>query len=532
MTGTQLNPAIASSKPYNQKDWQQGYRSLKEEFDYPIDDIEGEIPAELTGTLFRNGPGLLDVNGQRIHHPFDGDGMVCAVAFQNGRAHFRNRYIKTAGYLAEQKAGKILYRGVFGTDKPGGWLSNVFDLKLKNIANTNIIYWGGKLLALWEAAEPHRLDPATLETIGLEYLDGLLQPGDAFGAHPWVDPASQYDNGVPCLVNFAIKPGLSSKITVYEFAANGKLLRQNVATVPGFCFIHDFAITPSYSIFFQNPVTFNPLPFLAGMRSAGECIQFHPEKATKIVIIPRGEQESRGGRWEVRGVEGKANIQPPTPHTQYPTPISDSLLTTQHLFETHSGFVFHHANAFEEGDEIVMDSICYDSLPTVEPDADFRETNFEALAPGQLWRFRVNLQTGDIQKRMLDARCVEFPTLHPAKVGRSHRFLYLAAAHDPTGNAPNQAIFKIDVESSDRQFWSAAPWGYVGEPVFVPRHADHSQLVGAEDDGWLLTVVFDARTERSAIVILDAQTMQLVARLNLKHHIPYGLHGSFTTEVF
>lgn len=516
MTSIQLNQSIALNNPYNREDWQRGYRSLKQEFDYWIDDVEGEIPVELTGTLFRNGPGRLDINSQPIHHPFDGDGMACAIAFQNGRAHFRNRYIQTEGYLAEQEAGKILYRGVFGTDKPGGWLANLFDLKLKNIANTNIIYWGGKLLALWEAAEPHRLDPATLDTIGLDYLDGLLQPGDAFGAHPWVDPASRAD-GESCLLNFAIKSGLSSKITVFEFASNGKLLRQNSATVPGFCFIHDFAVTSSYSIFFQNPVTFNPLPFLAGLRSAGECIQFHPEKATKIVVIPRSQD--------------KAN----TPNSVSHKPTTTDTPThplTHSTFETHSGFVFHHANAFEDGDEIVIDSICYDSLPAVEPDADFRETNFEALAPGQLWRFRVNIQTGEIQRRKIDPRCVEFPSLHPAKVGRSHRYLYLAAAHAPTGNAPHQAIFKVDMETNDRQLWSAAPWGYVGEPVFVPRHPDHSQLVGAEDDGWVLTMVFDSSSDRSALVILDAQTLRQVARLNLKHHVPYGLHGSFTPELF
>ncbi|MBF2029244.1 MAG: carotenoid oxygenase family protein [Oscillatoriales cyanobacterium C42_A2020_001] len=508
MTST-LNPAIASEKSYNRNEWQRGYRSLKQEFDYWIEEVEGTIPAELNGTLFRNGPGLLDVNGQRIHHPFDGDGMICAIAFQNGRAHFRNRYIQTEGYLAEQEAGKILYRGVFGTDKPGGWLANLFDLKLKNIANTNVIYWGGKLLALWEAAEPYRLDPATLETLGLDYLDGLLKPGDAFGAHPWIDPACEQDGGAPCLLNFAIKPGLSSKITVHEFAPSGKLLRQNTATVPGFCFIHDFAITPHYSIFFQNPVTFNPIPFLAGLRSAGECIQFHPNRATKIVVIPRGDGGQRTG--------GKGD---------------EEVRSQSSIFETHSGFVFHHANAFEDGDEVVIDSICYDSLPSVEPDADFRETNFGALDPGQLWRFRINVRTGNIQRQMWDQRCVEFPTLHPAKVGRSHRYLYFAAAHAPTGNAPNQAILKMDLESGGRQLWSAAPWGYVSEPVFVPGHPNHSQVVGAEDDGWLLTLVFDARSDRSALVILDARDMRQLARLNLRHHVPYGLHGSFTTECF
>ena len=168
-----------SEVSFQRNDWKRGYESQPNEYDYWIDDIEGKIPEELYGTLFRNGPGLLEVNGHSIHHPFDGDGMISAIAFNNGRAHFRNRFVRTEGFIAEQEAGKILYRGVFGTQKPGGWLANAFDLKLKNIANTNVIYWGGKLLALWEAAEPYRLDPKTLNTIGIDYLDGLLKEGES-----------------------------------------------------------------------------------------------------------------------------------------------------------------------------------------------------------------------------------------------------------------------------------------------------------------------------------------------------------------
>ena len=84
----------------------------------------------------------MEVNGQRIHHPFDGEGMVCAIALSSHRAHSRNRFVRTEGYLAEQKAGKILHRGIFGTQKPGDPLANIFDLKIKNLANTSIIYWG------------------------------------------------------------------------------------------------------------------------------------------------------------------------------------------------------------------------------------------------------------------------------------------------------------------------------------------------------------------------------------------------------
>jgi len=79
-------------KSYTREDWQGGYKSLRQEFDYWIDDVEGEIPTELQGTLFRNGPGLLDIKGQSIHHPFDGDGMISRISFVNGRAHYRNSF--------------------------------------------------------------------------------------------------------------------------------------------------------------------------------------------------------------------------------------------------------------------------------------------------------------------------------------------------------------------------------------------------------------------------------------------------------
>ena len=197
---------LQTQKPtYTREDWQRGYESQTKEHDYWIDDIEGEIPEDLNGTFFRNGPGLLDINGQSIAHPFDGDGMVCAISFKNRRAYFRNRFVRTEGYVAEKAAGKILYRGAFGTQKPGGWLANIFDLKNKNIANTGILYWGDKLLALWEGGQPHRLNPQNLETIGIEDLDGILQPGQAFSAHPRIEKGK--DGKGDILVNFSVKPG-------------------------------------------------------------------------------------------------------------------------------------------------------------------------------------------------------------------------------------------------------------------------------------------------------------------------------------
>ncbi|NEO28088.1 MAG: Apocarotenoid-15,15'-oxygenase, partial [Kamptonema sp. SIO4C4] len=82
-----------TTQPYNIKDWQRGYESQRQEAAYWLENIEGTVPTDLNGTLFRNGPGLLDINGQSIQHPFDGDGLVCAFTFDRGRVYFRNRYV-------------------------------------------------------------------------------------------------------------------------------------------------------------------------------------------------------------------------------------------------------------------------------------------------------------------------------------------------------------------------------------------------------------------------------------------------------
>ncbi|MBW4618229.1 MAG: carotenoid oxygenase family protein [Cyanosarcina radialis HA8281-LM2] len=475
--------------PYNMEEWEQGYRSQPHEYDYWIDEVEGQIPAELTGTLFRNGPALFDVNGQRIHHPFDGDGMVCAIAFNEGRAHFRNRLVRTTAFEDERAAGKILYRGVFGTEKAGGWLANAFDIKLKNIANTNVIYWGDRLLALWEAAEPYRLDPYTLETIGKDDFYGLLPPGKPFGAHPKIDRSRDKDN--PTLVNFALEVGLPFKIAIYETDLRGTLKRRYTHNYCGFLFIHDFVVTPNYCLLFNNPLDFNPLPFLFGFKGPGQCIKFRPDRPTEVLVIPRDPAKP------MLKIKGK------------------------------SGFIYHHANAFEEGDEICVDSICYESFFILEPGEDFLKVDFPKMDPGQLWRFRINLKTQTMGRELLESRCCEFPVINPQKVAQPHRYVFLGAADIPEGNTPLQAILKLDLETGDRHLWSAAPHGFNGEPIFVPR-----PNATQEDDGWVFNLVYDGVNNRSDLVILDGRDLSLLARLHLKHHIPYGLHGCWTNECF
>jgi all-trans-8'-apo-beta-carotenal 15,15'-oxygenase len=104
----------------------------------------------------------------------------------------------------------------------------------------------------------------------------------------------------------------------------------------------------------------------------------------------------------------------------------------------------------------------------------------------------------------------------------------LGAADQPYGNAPLQALLKIDPESGEQEMWSAAPKGFIEEPVFVPRSGSTE-----EDDGWVMTLVYDADRDRTDVVIFEGKQISQgpIARLHLKHHIPYGLHGCFAPGV-
>ena len=312
--------AAPAAPSYTRSDWSSAFRNVGQELsDVVLEPTRGQVPDELAGVLYRNGPGRLERGGQWLHHPFDGDGMITALQLAGGQLQLSNRFVRTEGWLAEEAAGKVLYRGVFGSQKPGGMMANAFDLRLKNIANTGVVRLGDDLLALWEAAEPHALDPDSLETRGLSRLNGVLKPGEAFSAHPRFDPGH---HGDPRMVTFGVKTGPRSTVRLMEFAADGSLLHDRRDSFNGFAFLHDFAITPNWAVFWQNAINFNPLPFVLGQKGAAQCLESNPKGQAKFWLIPRDSGAFAGQSAKV--------------------------------IDAPEGFVFHHLNAWEESDAVVL----------------------------------------------------------------------------------------------------------------------------------------------------------------------------------
>jgi all-trans-8'-apo-beta-carotenal 15,15'-oxygenase len=479
-------------------DWASAFHNVTTEFDGIIlQPRRGNIPRGLNGTLYRNGPGRLERDGLSIHHPFDGDGMVTAISFKNGSIELRNRFVRTDGWLEEEKAGSYLYRGLFGSQKHRGFLANFLDFRVKNVANTNVVLLGDNLLALWEAGSPYALDPVSLETRGLTLLDGALKPGERLSAHPRFDPGH---HGEARMVAFAVTPGPLSKLHLMEFSnqapMKGRLITDRTECLRGFKFLHDFAITKNWAIFFLNPIRLNPLPFIFGQKGAAQCLRPIADRHGKFLLIPR----------DCGAYAGEPTI----------------------LIDGPAEFIYHHLNAYEDtiSGEVIIDSIYYNCFPDIGAEPNFRNIDLASIPEGRLRRCRIDPKSSVLDVDWIDERCCEFAMVNPFYQGRAASFAWMAVAEAKVGSGFLQAIQKLNLQTKERTIWSISPRGFVSEPVMVPMPAS-DEATRTEDHGWVLVLIWNAERRATDLVILNAADMSEQALIELPLAIPHGLHGSW-----
>jgi len=436
------------------------------------DDLEvvGEIPRDLAGTYYRNGPNPAYEPAGRYHW-FDGDGMIHALSFADGRVSYRNRYVKSEGLLEERQAGKALFPGLLSmpaTEAP----------RFKVTANTNIVWHAGKLLALVESSLPTALAPCTLETLGLYDFGGRLS--GPMTAHPKMDP----ETGEMCFFGYSPFPPY---LQYHVADGAGALVRSEPIDVPWPSMIHDFAITRDHVVFILCPIVFS----FESLARGGSIFSWEPERGTRIGVMPR-DGSSSDVRW----------------------------------FETDACYVFHPLNAYDDGGDTVLDVARYEALLFMAP-AAARDPSWRDKNVARLTRWRIDRERGGVRTEALDDGDGEFPRIDDRRLGRKHRFGYMAAT-GPEGNETLHPVFtairKYDLERGTietRAFGSAAG---AGEPLFVPRNAG-----SAEDDGYVLTLVYDPARNASDFFILDARNIggEPIARIRLPHRVPYGFHGNW-----
>jgi carotenoid cleavage dioxygenase len=462
--------ALADDKEPESPFLQGNYGPVKEEV--TADDLKviGKLPAEMDGMFVRTGPNPQFPPRGRYHW-FDGDGMLHGVRVRDGKASYRNRYVQTAGWKAEKKAGKALWGGLL--DPPDFSAPLLDGLPFKNTANTALVWHHGKLLALWEAGAPHVVGIPGLDTLGRENFGGKLK--HPFTAHPKVDPATGE------LIFFGYTP-LAALVYYGVADARGVVVHATTVKVPRPVMMHDCAVSAKHTVLLDLPVTFDPTAAAKGK----PVLAYDAGHGARLGVLPR-----RGKGEEVR------------------------------WFEVKPCYVFHTLNAYDDGDEVVVLGCRLPKLPDVIAGSSEKADAKTLWADsGVLYRWRLDLKTGKVAEGPVDDAPSDFPRVNEALAGRATRFGYAAEF----GGELFGGLLKYDLDrgKSERHAHGRGRTG--GEGVFVPRPDGKG-----EDDGWLVTYVHDGGSGTSEMVVIDARDFAAapVAQVVLPQRVPYGFHGTW-----
>ncbi len=420
-------------------------------------EVTGVVPPDLEGRLLRNGPNPVSVpSDPSDYHWFTGDGMLHAVSLAGGRATgYRNRWVRT-----RKLAGQV------ATPRPNGPSEPV-----DGPANTHVIRHAGTTLALVESGFPHAVSP-DLDRARIHDFDGSLS--SPMTAHPKVDP----DTGE--LVFFGVDLFGPPFLRYHVVDAAGQLTATEDIGMPRATMMHDFGVTATRAVFLDQPVVFD-----LALAAQGRSLPFRwaPEAGSRVGVLPR---DGRG--------------------------------TDVAWVSMDPSYVFHVANAFDDGDRTVLDVVRYDSVFDTAPG----EVLSRSLP--SLHRWTVDPTAGRVREERLDDLPVEFPRIDPAVAGLPHRYCYAVRAGDVVEEPSFEGLVKYDLTRDESVRFDPGPGRHPGEPVFV-RAADGA----AEDEGWVLSMVFDAARGASDLVILDATSFAgpPVATVHLPARVPFGFHGSW-----
>lgn len=449
------------------------YAPVHDELDASDLEVIGEIPKDLNGVFLRNGPNpRYEAPGR--YHWFDGDGMVHAVHLENGQARYRNRWVRTAAFEAESQAGKALWTGVMENPKDNPF-GNTHGLNLKDSANTDVIFHRGKVLATWYlCGTPYSLDPLSLETLGAEDFLGTLT-GDVM-AHPKVDERTGelfwFDYGpTPPYMRYGV------------VGPKGTVDHVTDIDLPGPRLPHDMAITDQYAVLMDLPL----FQDLEAARHGRHKLTFDRDTPARFGVLPRHGDGSTI-RW----------------------------------FEASACYIYHVVNAYEQGDELILD-VCRVKQP--KPVSDRRSKLAQMLEylrlDAQLWRYRFDLRTGKTTEGPVDDANTEFPSIDDRLTGQPNRYAYNVSI-SPEETLMFDGIVRYDRVTGEKQEHQFGPGRWGSESPFAPRDGSTG-----EDDGYLVSFVQDEREQRSELVILDAADLGAgpIGRVLLPQRVPLGFHA-------
>jgi carotenoid cleavage dioxygenase len=477
-----MEAAMAKAFPTDNPFLQGYYAPLHMECDAPNLPVTGEIPKTLRGSLYRNGPNP-QFAPRGPYHWFSGDGMVHAFHIRDGHVAYLNRWVRTPQWQLENSEREGL-SGAFGNPR----FSDPRIVAMNSTkANTNIVWHGGRLLALEEAHAPYEMDPDTLASKGYCDFGGKL--AGPVTAHPKIDPVT----GEMVQFGYSARGRFTPAISYQVVDRAGRMTRCDVFQAPYAAMVHDFVVTRTHVIFPVFPLTGS----LERAMKGAPPYAWEPEKGSHIGIMRRDGDVSRDLRW----------------------------------FRGDACYVFHPMNAFDTADgKVVCDMMKYPVAPLFPRPDGSPASMAPPVATLVRWTFDLDGNTDTFTEESLDDHVGEFPRFDERFAMSSYRHGYIQGGivtNPQNPRAARNGIVHIDLASGARRIWDPGPGDIAGEPIFVPRRDDAD-----EGDGWLLTVVYRGAENRSDLAILDATDIAAgpVALAHLSHRVPAGFHGNWRPD--
>ena len=491
---SQLNVRLAApdgTPPPDAPDWireydhpylQGAFAPTNVEYDADELEIEGEIPADLCGAYVMNGPSqrFRPVNDK--YHYYDGDAMLRAIYFRGGKASFRQRWVRNGAFVVEEIAGKAIWPGLAGP----------YDFRLpgspiKDVSNTDVIFYNGKLLSLWYmAGDPYQVDPISLETTGRERLHGKLR--HSVSAHSKTDPVT----GEMFFFNYADEAPYMS----YGMAdARGNLNFDRPIEIPGPRSPHDMGLTEHYAILHDLPF-FHDVDILA--KHGRRVLDFHRDVPARFGVAPRfGDGPVR---W----------------------------------FDCEPCYVLHISSCWEEGDWVHQIGCRQaDPMPAKDPkDRHLASMMAYRRRSHVMYRWSFNLRTGEVREAPIDELNTEFPTTNTRMLGKRTRYSFNQVLPLPAkGTLEGQCqtfsgLVRYDLETGATQRYDYGDGVYGSEAPVAARLGANDDT--AEDEAYPVSFITDSNDWSSSCLIFDAKDItRPIARVKIPRRITIGFHTTW-----
>lgn len=436
----------------------------------------GKWPAELVGTLYRNGPARHDIGNFRYQHWFDGDGMLQAWRIGKDRIAHQARMVRTTKYVKEQAAGRALYPG-FGTSPPDAKGTTSPDSI--NVANISVLHHHNTLFALWEAGSPYEMNAADLSTVGAASFSDETA-GLPFSAHPRVEPDGT-------LWNFGYASDMK-KLVLWHLNRAGKIVNVGLVNCDPISMVHDFVVTAKHIVLLICPLHYE---YNETANNFLDTHKWHPDRATQVLIVDKND------------------------------------FSKVQRLELPAQWVFHFSNAWEDDNGVIRFEAPRSENPSILEDTfrDIMVGDVTPASPSHLYSYRIDTRKGSVTEELIrGGGSCEFPVVSPHLIGRQHNQLVVMSDNKSAHSGLNQVSLLTMNDAREANY----------------RYPDHLMpeehlLVGAPnatgDLPYVLGTALNYKKQRTEVYLYRSAALSdgPIASAALSYALPLGLHGKFVT---